>query len=152
GPSVFPPQPPSVTTEGVFGPIKWEVSKGQDRYRRGLYTYLMRSIPYSMFSTFDGATGDACLSRREVSNTSLQALTMLNDLVIIEAAQALGRKIADMPGSMDKRMIELFRRCLTRPPTNEELTALTAFHDRQLERLRAGKLDAKIIAGSPDGD
>jgi len=152
GPSVFPPQPPSVTTEGVFGPIKWEVSKGEDRYRRGLYTYLMRSIPYSMFATFDGSTGDSCLSQREVSNTSLQALTMLNDLVIIEAAQALGRKIAEMPGPTDKRVTELFRRCLTRPPTDEETAALTAFHDRQVERLRAGKLDAKVIAGSGDGD
>jgi hypothetical protein len=152
GPSVFPPQPPSVTTEGVFGPIKWVVSKGEDRYRRGLYTYLMRSIPYTMFATFDGATGDACLSRREVSNTSLQALTMLNDLVIIEAAQALGHKIADMPGPMNKRMAELFRRCLTRPPTDQESAALLDFHDRQVKRLREGKLDARVIAGSSDGD
>ncbi|HMF16669.1 MAG TPA: DUF1553 domain-containing protein, partial [Gemmataceae bacterium] len=152
GPSVFPPQPPSVSTEGVYGPIKWEVSKGEDRYRRGLYTFLKRSIPYSMFATFDGATGDACLSRREVSNTSLQALTMLNDLVIIEAAQVLGRKIADTPGPMEKRMTELFRRCLTRPPTAEESSALLAFRDRQVQRLRAGKLDAKVIAGSRDGD
>lgn len=152
GPSVFPPQPASVSTEGVYGPIKWEVSKGEDRYRRGLYTFLKRSIPYSMFATFDGATGDACLSRREVSNTSLQALTMLNDLVIIEAAQALGRKITDMPGTTEKRMTELFRRCVTRPPTNEEMADLLAFHDRQVQRLRAGKLDAKIIAGSPDSD
>ena len=152
GPSVFPPQPASVSTEGVYGPIKWEVSKGEDRYRRGLYTFLKRSIPYSMFATFDGATGDACLSRREVSNTSLQALTMLNDLVIIEAARALGRTIADTPGSMEKRLDALFRRCLTRPPTDEESAALLAFHDRQVKRLRDGKLDARVIAGSPDGD
>jgi hypothetical protein len=152
GPSVFPPQPSSVSTEGVYGPIKWEVSKGEDRYRRGLYTFLKRSIPYSMFATFDGATGDACLSRREVSNTSLQALTMLNDLVIIEAAQTLGRKIAALPGPTEKCLNALFRRCLARPPTAEEAAALVAFHDRQVERLRAGKLDARVIAGSADGD
>jgi hypothetical protein len=152
GPSVFPPQPPSVTTEGVYGAIKWEVSKGEDRYRRGLYTFLKRSIPYAMFATFDGATGDACLARREVSNTPLQALTMLNDLVIVESAQALGRRLAATPGSADERIAELFRRCLTRPPTAQESAALLDFYRRQCERLRAGKLDAKTIAGGSDGD
>jgi hypothetical protein len=147
GPSVFPPQPAAVSSEGVYGPIKWEVSKGEDRYRRGLYTFLKRSIPYAMFATFDGATGDACLARREISNTPLQGLTMLNDLVVIEAAQALGRKIAELPGNDADRVTELFRRCLTRPPTADEATALLEFRGRQLERLRAGKLDARAIAG-----
>src|SRR5205085_3659584 len=111
-----PPQPASVTTEGVYGPIKWTVSSGPDRYRRGLYTFLKRSIPYAMFATFDGVTGETCLARREVSNSPLQALTMLNDLVFIESAQALGRSIAASPGSDEDRVALLFRRCLTRPP------------------------------------
>jgi len=152
GPSVFPPQPASVSTEGVYGPIKWEVSKGEDRYRRGLYTFLKRSIPYAMFATFDGATGDACLARREISNTPLQGLTMLNDLVVIEAAQSLGRKIAESSGSDAARVTELFRRCLTRQPTTEEQASLLDFYGRQLERLRAGKLDARTIAGGKDGN
>jgi hypothetical protein len=151
GPSVFPPQPASVSTEGVYGPIKWEVSKGEDRYRRGLYTFLKRSIPYAMFATFDGATGDACLARREVSNTPLQALTMMNDLVIIESAQALGRKMAAAPGSVEDRITQLFRRCLTRPPTTHEAEALLGYYHRQSERLRSGKLDAKAIAGGGAG-
>ncbi len=151
GPSVFPPQPASVTSEGVFGPLAWKVSAGDDRYRRGLYTFLKRSIPYAMFATFDGVTGETCLARRDVSNTPLQALTMLNDLVVVEAAQALGRMIADSPGTTEQRMTELFRRCLTRPPTRAELADLTAFHGRQLEGLRAGKLDARTIAGTSDG-
>jgi hypothetical protein len=152
GPSVFPPQPVSVTTEGVYGSIKWDVSKGEDRYRRGLYTFLKRSIPYAMFATFDGATGDACLARREVSNTPLQALTMMNDLVIIESAQALGRKLAASAGSVEDRMQELFRRCLTRPPSTQEAAALLDFYRRQSERLQSGKVDAKAIAGGADGD
>jgi hypothetical protein len=152
GPSVFPPQPPSVTSEGVYGPIPWKVSPGEDRYRRGLYTFLKRSIPYAMFATFDGATGETCLARREVSNTPLQALTMLNDLVIIEAALALGKKIADMPGTTEQRVTELFRRCLTRLPSEEERTALVAFHNRQMERLQTKQLDAKTIAGGAGGD
>src|SRR4029450_2596145 len=90
GPSVFPPQPPGITSEGAYGPLTWTVSSGEDRYRRGLYTFSKRTAPYAMFLTFDGGSGEACLARREVSNTPLQALTLLNDPVFVEAAQALG--------------------------------------------------------------
>jgi hypothetical protein len=152
GPSVFPPQPPSVTTEGVYGPIQWKPSTGEDRYRRGMYTFLKRSIPYAMFSTFDGVTGETCLARREVSNTPLQALTMLNDLVVIEAAQKLGNTLAAAPGSVEERMTALFRRCLVRPPTSAERAALVDFFTRQRDRLQKGQLDAKAIAGEGTGD
>jgi Protein of unknown function (DUF1553) len=152
GPSVFPPQPPSVTTEGVYGAIQWKVSTGEDRYRRGLYTFLKRSIPYAMFATFDGVTGETCQARREISNSPLQALTMLNDLVVIECAQKLGSTMAAAPGSVDERMAKLFRRCLTRPPSVEEREALVGFFARQRERLEKGTLDARIIAGTDGGD
>jgi hypothetical protein len=152
GPSVFPPQPPSVTTEGVYGPIQWKPSTGEDRYRRGMYTFLKRSIPYAMFSTFDGVTGETCIARREVSNTPLQALTMLNDLVVIESAQKLGGELATAPGSIDERVTALFRRCLTRPPTTAERDALAAFFTHQRDRLHKGELDAKAIAGDGAGD
>src|SRR5262249_7098498 len=49
GPSVFPPQPPGVTSEGAYGPLSWKVSQGLDRYRRGLYTFSKRTAPYAMF-------------------------------------------------------------------------------------------------------
>ena len=90
GPSVFPPQPASVTTEGTYGSLAWNVSPGEDRLRRSLYTFAKRTSPYAMFMTFDGPSGEACIARREVTNTPLQALTMLNDTVFIEAAQSLG--------------------------------------------------------------
>jgi hypothetical protein len=152
GPSVFPPQPPSVTTEGVYGPIKWTVSPGQDRYRRGLYTFLKRSIPYAMFATFDGVTGENCLARREISNTPLQALTMLNDLVVVEAAQKLGNTMAAAPGSVEQRTVDLFRRCLARPPSQDEQDALVDFFTRQRTRLEQGQLNAMTIAPEGSGD
>jgi len=152
GPSVFPPQPASVTTEGVYGALPWKVSPGEDRYRRGMYTFLKRSIPYAMFATFDGVTGETCQARREISNTPLQALTMMNDLVVIEASQALGKAFAAMPGAVDERAARLFQRCLSRPPTSEERAALADFYEHQRERLTTGKLDAKAIAGKADGD
>ncbi len=150
GPSVFPPQPASITTEGTYGALPWTVSLGEDRYRRSIYTYSKRTSPYAMFMTFDGLSGEACIARRDVTNTPLQALTMLNDTVVIEAAQALGREFASRPDSSTQRLQELIRRCVTRPATNEELTLLQNYLEVQSVRLERKELDAIAIAG--DGD
>ena len=80
--------------EGAYGSPKWNVSAGEDRYRRGLYTFAKRTAPFAIYNTFDAPTGEACIARRDVSNTPLQALTLLNDLVFLEAAQALGETLA----------------------------------------------------------
>ena len=73
GPSVFPSQPDGVTTEGTYGALSWIVSEGNDRYRRGLYTFSKRTAPYAMFITFDAPSGEACVGQRDVSDTLLQA-------------------------------------------------------------------------------
>jgi hypothetical protein len=86
--------------KGAYGKLDWHVSQGEDRYRRGLYTFSKRTAPYAMFNTFDGPSGEACIAQREISNSPLQALTLLNDTVILEAAQALGRSIAAAPAAM----------------------------------------------------
>jgi hypothetical protein len=152
GPSVFPPQPPGVTTEGTYGRLDWKVSTGEDRYRRGLYTFSKRTAPYAMSSTFDGPSGEVCTARRETSNTPLQALTLLNDPVVTEAAQALGRTAAARKGTTEEKAEYLFRRCLTRPPSREELAKLTAFAEAQKERFEKKELDAAAVAGPGDGD
>jgi hypothetical protein len=150
GQSVFPPQPASITTEGAYGQLAWTVSSGEDRYRRGLYTFMKRTAPYAMFSTFDGPSGEACLARRDISNTPLQALTLLNDQAVLEAAQALGRAAADM-GSDDKgdaeRVAWLIQRCLSRPPAEEERSRLAEFAKRQRERFTAAPDRAATFAG-----
>jgi hypothetical protein len=150
GPSVFPPQPANVTTEGAYGSLAWKVSDGEDRYRRGLYTFAKRTAPYAMTNTFDGPTGEACIARREVSNTPLQALTLLNDPVILEAAQALGKQFAAAPKEPAERLRRLFERCLTRPPSAEETELLVRFYRAQLSRLQAAELNAAQIAGPGD--
>ncbi|MDX2037165.1 MAG: PSD1 and planctomycete cytochrome C domain-containing protein [Isosphaeraceae bacterium] len=148
GPSVFPPQPPGITTEGAFGAFAWKVSTGGDQYRRGLYTFTKRTTPYAMFNTFDAPSGEYCLSRREVSNTPLQALMLLNDPVFDEAARALGRSAADQPGDDAARIERLFEHCLTRRPTAEECSAMLGFLETQRGRLRSGELDATKLSGS----
>jgi hypothetical protein len=152
GPSVFPPQPPGVSTEGAYGPLEWKVSDGADRYRRGLYTFSKRTAPYAMFTTFDAPTGEACIARREVSNTPLQSLALLNDVVFVETAQALGRMIAAQRSDDQARAAYLFRRCLTRPPDADDLASLFLFYRTQKARFEKKELDAAALAGAGDGD
>ena len=152
GPSVFPPQPAGVTTEGTYGGLDWRVSPGGDRYRRGLYTFTKRTAPFAMATTFDAPSGEVCVARREVSNTPLQALTLLNDPVFEEAAQALGRLMAATDGSVEERVDALFRRCLTRPPDRDELTRLAQFFQSQKRRFELKELDAAKIAGPGTGE
>lgn len=164
GPSVFPPQPPGVASEGAYGAMSWNVSAGADRYRRGMYTFSKRTAPYAVFNAFDSPSGEACVARREVSNTPLQALALMNDTVFWEAAQALGTEFAGavatdsltgqaggtpapQEGSTEKRIVELFQRCLVRPPSPDELRLLAEFHRAQHERFANKEVDAAAVAG-----
>ncbi|MBX3414011.1 MAG: PSD1 domain-containing protein [Pirellulales bacterium] len=151
GPSVFPPQPAGVTTEGAYGQLAWKTSEGEDRYRRGLYTYMKRTAPFAMSLTFDGPSGEACVARRESSNTPLQALTLLNDVVFVESAQVMGRELAARnQATPGERVQELFRRYLTRPPQNEERDLLVAYYTDQRARLAAGEVSAARIVGADE--
>jgi len=147
GPSVFPPQLPNITKEGAYGPLDWVVSQGEDRYRRGLYTFAKRTAPYATFQAFDAPSGEACVARREVSNTPLQSLTLLNDEVFLEAAQALGRKAAAFAGTPEDRARYLFRRTLSRSPQEPELRKVLAFYETQRERLARGEVSASELMG-----
>lgn len=152
GPSVFPPQAPGVTTDGAYGPLTWTVSKGEDRYRRGLYTFSKRTAPYATFATFDAPSGEATCPQREISNTPLQALTLLNSEAFMEAAQALGKDTALLPGTIPAKAVTLFRRCVTRPPTAEELKAMEAFYETAKARFENKELDPVKIGGIGTAD
>ncbi|MEN1680842.1 MAG: PSD1 and planctomycete cytochrome C domain-containing protein [Planctomycetota bacterium] len=149
GPSVFPPQPPGIT-ERSYGPLKWVVSKGEDRYRRGLYTFNKRTAPYAAFGLFDAPSGEYCVTRRSRSNTPLQALALLNDTVISEAARALALACLDTHTG-DREVAErMWRRSVARPPTEVELERLLVFVGRQRERLVAGELDPfRVLNAGP---
>lgn len=152
GPSVFPPQAPGVTTDGAYGPLTWTVSPGEDRYRRGLYTFSKRTAPYATFATFDAPSGEATCPRRETSNTPLQALTLLNSEAFLETAQALGKRTAALPGAVPEKATILFRRCVTRPPTAKELQAMEAFYAKEKTRFDNKELDPVKIGGAGTED
>ncbi len=147
GPPVFPPQPEGAG-ETAYGGAVWNASIGPDRFRRGIYTFIKRTAPYAMFSTFDAPSGEFCLAQREASNTPLQALSLLNDTVILEAAEALGDQLASTPGTDAERIDLLFRKCLTRSASPEEQVRVSRFVDNQRQRLAAGELQAgELIPG-----
>jgi hypothetical protein len=106
-----------------------------------------------MYVAFDAPAGDVCTGRRDVSNSPLQALTLMNDAVFVECAQAMGKRIAGMKiASDEERVTTIFRECLTRPPAAEELAELLAFTKAQRARFVAKELNPAEVAGGADGD
>lgn len=151
GPGVYPPQPGSVTTEGTYGALAWTPNEGEDRYRRGLYTFAKRTAPFAMLATFDGPSGEACVARRDVSNTPLQALTLLNDVVFTEAAQAVGRTMVAEMGSLDERLTRLFRRFLARSPAQNEIALFKQFFEERQKQFQGNPAEADKLAGKGTG-
>ncbi len=146
GPSVYPSQPSGVT-EVAYGNRGWPVSAGEDRYRRSVYTFVKRTAPFAMFNTFDGPTGESCQAKRDTSNSPLQGLALLNDVALMEAAQALGKLLTARPGGVDERLAYGFRRVATRPPSAGEVAVLRNFFEAQSLRFQTGELDARAFTG-----
>jgi hypothetical protein len=141
GPSVFPPAPEFLfKPPASYGPKTWNVATGPDRYRRGLYTFRFRSVPYPMLQNFDAPIGEVACARRSRSNTPLQALTTLNEPLFVECARALALKLVRDGGATDAERLTLaVKRCLSREPHSDELKDLQVFLDRQKQRFsRAG--------------
>lgn len=146
GPSVYPPQPAGVTSLG-YQNAAWPTSSGPDRYRRGLYTYMLRTTPYAGFTVFDGPTAEEACVRRQRSNTPLQALTLLNDKVILEAAQSLARRVMHTSDDLDERIDALYLLCLSRYPDETERAQISAFYTRTLKLFNNDRAKARQIAG-----
>jgi len=150
GPSVYPPAPEFLfLPPASYGPKVWAVSTGADRYRRALYTFRFRSVPYPPLQAFDTPNGDASCIRRSRSNTPLQALTTLNEPLWIECAQALAARTLREGGSNDaERMTYAFRRCVARLPEPQEINVLMDLLAKQTTRFDSGELDPKQLAGA----
>jgi mono/diheme cytochrome c family protein len=147
GPPVFPPQPANLWS--VTGNVDntYRTSQGEDRYRRGLYTIWRRSSPYASFVAFDAPDRAACVVKRPRTNTPLQALTLLNDPAYVEAAVALGRRMAadDPARSISARIQYGFRLCLVRQPTAREAELLQKVYEQSLARYQADPKSARAV-------
>ena len=113
-------------------------SQGEDRYRRGLYTFMRRTAPYPSMITFDAPSREFCTVRRVRTNTPLQALTTLNDPVFFEAARAMADRMVKEGGDTEAARVAYgFRLVVSRAPTQAELDRVLAYYREQLTRYRA---------------
>ncbi len=150
GPSVYPPIPDGVLSLGYGGAMPWPTSVGEDRYRRGMYTFWKRNVPYPSMLVFDQPAGDFSCTRRLRSNTPLQALTTLNDQTFVEFAQALALRVWKDGGATDEdKMIYGFRLCTGRNPTASELQKLLKLLADQ-RPLFDGRTAAAVYVSSAD--
>lgn len=133
GAPIRPPQPEGLWAKVGGQQYKYEVSPGSEQYRRGLYVVLKRGSPYPSFVNFDASARTACVVRRSRSNTPLQALTLLNDPVYVEAARAFaGRLAKEVPSSdVDARLTHAVRLALSREPRAGEIAVLRTLYEQQ---------------------
>ena len=150
GPSVYPPQPAGVMELGQMR-RPWLPSTGEDRYRRGLYTFFWRATPYPSLIAFDAPNAIQACTRRNRSNTPIQALTLLNDASFLECASGLARRIESEGGPSDSSKIQrLFQLTIGRAPTSTEEATLLALVKAEREdpedKQREGAPDAWLAA------
>jgi hypothetical protein len=155
GPSVMPPQPAGLWRSTYSGKT-WVDAEGEDRYRRGLYTYLKRTTPYPSMLTFDGGSGEVCQIRRIRTNTPLQALVTLNDPVFLEAAAGLARRMVTDARAANARASRGIRLALIRPLRKGETAPLLRLQrEAQIEFDAAPEKAEALLKSSrakvPDG-
>ncbi len=149
GPSVFPPLPAGIADLSYAGNFKWATSTGEDRFRRGMYTFFKRTAPHPNLTTFDCPDANLTCIERRTSNTPLQALTTLNNEVFSEASQAMARRLLSQTFSDDaSRLAYAVRLCVSRPPRENELRQLTDLLTIARDWYRAHPDEAKQLVGT----
>ncbi len=129
GPSVMPPQPEGVW-RSVYSGAQWRVAEGDDRYRRGVYTYWKRTSPYPSMLTFDAPSREVCSVRRIATNTPLQPLVTMNDPVFVECAQGLAERMQQEGGETTEQQVAwALERATTDEPRRSAVAALVALYD-----------------------
>jgi hypothetical protein len=152
GASVYPPQPNGLWRAAFNGQRTWATSAGEDRYRRGLYTYWRRTVPYPSMAAFDAPSREICTLRRISTNTPLQAFVTLNDPAYVEAAQGLARRIVAEGGqSIEDRSAFALRLALSRPPHAAQIDQLAALYRSELDHYRRDPKAAAEMATEPLG-
>ncbi len=148
GPSIRPPLPEGVADLGYANSVRWSESPAPDRYRRGLYIFFQRTVPYPMLMTFDSPDANVTCTRRERSNTPLQSLALLNDPVFFDCAQWLGKRIVEnVEGGLERRIDYAFRLCLGREPSTIERARLIQLYAELTQHFEKNPEEARSISG-----
>jgi hypothetical protein len=151
GPSVYPYQPKDlykgIVVAANYPGTRYIESTGEDLYRRSLYTFWKRTVPHPTMTVFDAPDREVCTVRRSPTNTPLQALTLLNDPIFVEAARKLAERSIKEGGSPARRLEFAFRLATGRTPDNQETRILRKALDEMLAAYRTDTTGAKALLG-----
>ena len=148
GKSIYAPIPESLLALS-YAPLTWNAETGRDRYRRAIYTFRRRSLPYPALQSFDTPNADVSCTRRQRSNTPLQALTSLNEVIFTECARELARRALESGADDNTRVTFAFRSCVGRQPTAEERQELANLLGRVRARIAEGWINSsQIVSGT----
>ncbi len=147
GPPIKPYQPDGLWTKVGGQKLDYIVSPGEEKYRRGVYVVWKRASPYPSFVNFDAASRLACKLKRSRSNTPLQALTLLNDPVYVEAAMAMAKRVLteQADARFNEKLEYAFRLCLTRSPKSHEVETLRRLYEQQRAASRENVDGARAL-------
>ena len=140
GPSVKPYQPDGIweaATSGRGELAKYEQDTGESLYRRGIYNFIKLTVPPPKAIIFDASNRDRCEVGRGRTNTPLQALVMLNDPMVLEAARVLASELNDKHSDAEAAIEEAFKRILCRPMKASEASLISDYFEDQLERFES---------------
>jgi len=147
GPSVFPPMPADVAALSYAGNFRWKDSQGEDRFRRGMYTFFKRTSPHPGLITFDCPDSVLTAVERRTSNTPLQALMTLNNMVYVEAARGFAARMLELKLAGDQQRLTYgFRIATSREPTAGEIAALSSLLAESRAYYTQNEKDAKQLA------
>ena len=145
GPSAKPYQPDGYLATLNFPKREYAASRGDDLYRRGVYTFWQRSFLHPSLLTFDAPTREECTVNRVNSNTPLQALELLNDPIYVEAARVFAQNILSHGGDWNRRIDWAFQRAAGRTPMVEERSALSKLYSKNLAQFQRSPADARAL-------
>ncbi|MES2996959.1 MAG: PSD1 and planctomycete cytochrome C domain-containing protein [Verrucomicrobiota bacterium] len=149
GSPVFPPQPAGVWST-VYNGAKWNESRGEDRYRRAIYTFVRRTAGYPTLLTFDAPARDICSARRITSNTPLQPLVTLNDPAHMEGAQAFAKRLSREAPALRERIARGFALATQRTASSAVLDQLEGLYRDALTTYQAAPQESAKLASTPE--
>jgi hypothetical protein len=145
GPSVKPYQPEGLweaATSGRGVLATYRQDHHDSLYRRGMYTFIKLTVPPPSMIMFDASNRDQCEVKRLKTNTPLQALIMLNDPTVLEAARVLAERLSLEQTAAQDKIVKAFRLIVCRKPADRELKTLVDYYNEQLQQFASRKLDA----------
>ena len=148
GPSVKPYEPPGLWESATSGRgilAKYIQDHGESLYRRGIYTFIKRTVPPASMAIFDASNRDQCEIKRLNTNTPLQALVMLNDPTVLEASRVLAARLLQENTQLKAKITKAFRSIVCRAPNAKEIDLLSNYYTDQLKKYQDKSAAEKLL-------